>query len=100
MNARAPRSIDQARATACSIPAGIPGKIAEMLLQQERKEGAEDVAADGGVRLMKDRTRVEDSLALAKELLNLQQLTVAQYGLQWCHVGVGAQHEYAIAPLR
>jgi hypothetical protein len=27
---------------------------------------------------MKDRTRIEDSLALAKELLNLQQLTVAQ----------------------
>jgi len=27
---------------------------------------------------MKDRTRIEDSLALAKELLNLQQFTVAQ----------------------
>jgi hypothetical protein len=26
---------------------------------------------------MKDRTRIEDSLALAKELLNLQQLTIA-----------------------
>jgi len=37
---------------------------------------------------MKDRTRIEDSLALAKELLNLQQLTVAQYGLQWRHIGI------------
>src|SRR5262245_45135601 len=45
---------------------------------------------------MKDRTRIEDSLALAKELLNLQQLTVAQYGLQWRHIGISAQHEYPI----
>src|SRR5262244_1163408 len=45
---------------------------------------------------MKDRTRIEDSLALAKELLNLKQLTVAQYGLQWRHIGISAQHEYPI----
>ena len=32
------------------VAAGIPGKIVEMLLQQERKEGAEDMATDGGVR--------------------------------------------------
>jgi hypothetical protein len=32
------------------VAAGIPGKIVEMLLQQERKEGAEDMAADGGIR--------------------------------------------------
>src|SRR5215831_7701974 len=45
---------------------------------------------------MKDRTRIEDGLALAKELLNLQQLTVAQYGLQWRHVRISAQHKYPI----
>src|SRR5262249_57039359 len=32
------------------VAAGIPGKIVELLLQQEGKEGAEDMAADGGVR--------------------------------------------------
>src|SRR5215471_10306754 len=67
-----------------------------MLLQQEREERAKHVTADGGVRRMKDRARIEDGLALAEELLNLQQLAVSQYGLQWAHIGIGAQHEDTI----
>jgi hypothetical protein len=31
------------------VAASIAGKIVEMLLQQESKKGAEDMAADGGV---------------------------------------------------
>jgi hypothetical protein len=45
---------------------------------------------------VKDWARVEYRLALAKQLLDLQQLAVSQHGLQRRHVGNGSQHEDAI----
>jgi hypothetical protein len=47
---------------------------------------------------MKNRARVEDRLALAEELLDREQLAVAQDGLQGRHLGIGAEHEDAIKP--
>src|SRR6516162_8999967 len=47
---------------------------------------------------MKDRARVEHGLALAKGLLNLQQLAVFQHRLQERYLGIDAQDEDAIEP--
>src|SRR5499427_3264518 len=47
---------------------------------------------------MKDRARVEHGLALAKELLNLQQLAVFQHRLQGRYLGIDAQDEDAVEP--
>jgi hypothetical protein len=58
----------------------VGGKVVETLLQEGRKEVAEPVAPDGGIRSMKERTPIEDSLALAKEFLNPQQLAQSAVG--------------------
>jgi hypothetical protein len=54
------------------------------------------MAADGGVAGMIDRAGPQDRLGAAEQVFNLQQIAVAQHGLQRRDVGVGAQHEDAV----
>src|SRR6516225_6895822 len=42
---------------------------------------------------MIDRAGPEDRLGAAEEVFDLQQIAVAQHGLQWRDPGVGAQYE-------
>ena len=67
-----------------------------MLLQGEREEGAEHVAANGGVGGMEDRSRAHRRLGALEQGLDLKQITIAQHGLQRGHMGVGPQHEHAV----
>jgi hypothetical protein len=73
--------------------AGLAGEVVEMLLHRQRQEGAEDVTADGGVGGMEDRPGAHDRLGPAKEVLDKEQIAVAQDRLQRSHPGVGAQDE-------
>src|SRR5215470_13129645 len=54
------------------------------------------MAADSGVAGMIDRAGAQDRLGTAEQILDLQQIAVAQHRLQWRDPGVGAQHEDAI----
>ena len=45
---------------------------------------------------MEDRPRAHDRLGSLEQVLDLQQIAVAQHGLQRRHVSVGSQHEHAI----
>ena len=76
--------------------AGLADEIIEMLLHRQRQEGAEDVAADGGVGGMEDRPGAHDRLGPAEEVLDLEEIAVAQHRLQWRHPGVGAKHEDSV----
>ena len=49
-----------------------------MLLHRERQERAEDMAADGGVGGMVDRPGAHDRLGPADEVLDLEEIEVAQ----------------------
>jgi hypothetical protein len=64
-----------------------------MLLHRERQERAEDMAADGGVGGMEDRPGAHDRLGPAEELLDLEEIAIAQDRLKRGDLGVGAQHE-------
>jgi hypothetical protein len=43
-----------------------------------------------------DRAGVQDRLGAAEQILDLQQIAVAQHRLQWRDPGVGARHEDAV----
>ena len=73
--------------------AGLAGEVVEMLLHRQRQEGAEDVAADGGVGGMEDRPGAHDRLCPAEEVLDLEQIAIAQHCLQRGHLRIGAQDE-------
>src|SRR5262245_27864082 len=45
---------------------------------------------------MIDRAGAQDRLGTAEQILDLQQTAVAQHRLQWCDLGIGAQHEDAV----
>src|SRR5262245_30517531 len=45
---------------------------------------------------MIDRAGAQDRLGAAEQILDLQQIAVAQHRLQWRDPGVGAQHEDAV----
>ena len=49
------------------------------------------MAADGHVAAVVDRTGGEHRLGLTQQLLDPQQVTVAQHGLKLGDLGVGAQ---------
>ena len=51
------------------------------------------MAADGGVGGMEDRPGAHDRLGPAEEVLDLEQIAIAQHRLQRRHLGVGAQDE-------
>ena len=73
--------------------AGLAGEVVEMLLHRERQEGAEDVAADGGVGGMEDRAGAHNRLGSAEEVLDLEEIAVAQDRLKRSDLCVGAQDE-------
>ena len=73
--------------------AGLAREVIEMLLHQERQEGAENVAADGGIGGMEDRSGAHDRLGPAEEVLDKEKIAIAQDRLQRGHLCVGAQDE-------
>ena len=75
---------------------GLAGEIVEMLLHRQGQERAEHVAADGGVGGMEDRPRAHDRLGPQEEVFDLEQVAVAQHGLQRGQPGVGPEHEHAV----
>src|SRR5215471_6631366 len=80
-----------------SSPAAVDRETVDQLLaQDEGEEGAEDVAADASVGLVKDRAGGEQRLCGFEGILHGQQIAVAQYNLESGDFGVGAQHEEAI----
>ncbi len=70
--------------------------VDQLLSQQQGEEGAEDVAADGGIGLVEDRAGGEQCLGGLEGVLHRQQVAVAQDHLQSGQLGVGAQHEQAV----
>ena len=70
--------------------------IDQFLAQHQGKEGAEDVAADAGVGLVKDRPGGEQRLCGSEGVLDGQQVAVAQDDLKGGDFCVGAQHEEAV----
>src|SRR5271170_99326 len=73
--------------------AGLAGEVVEMLLHRQRQEGAEDMAADGGVGGMEDRPGAHDRLGSAEEILDKEKIAIAQNRLQRGHLRIGAQDE-------
>jgi hypothetical protein len=53
-------------------------EVVEMLLHRQRQEGTKDMPADGGVGGMEDRPLAHDRLGSAEEVLDLEQIAVAQ----------------------
>ena len=70
--------------------------IDQFLAQHQGKEGAEDVAADAGVGLVKDRPGGEQRLCGSEGVLDGQQVAVAQDDLEGGDFCVGAQYEEAV----
>src|SRR5207302_7853861 len=66
--------------------------ILEFLGEQQGKKGAEHVAANGHVAAMVDWASGQHGLGLAEQLLDPQQVAVAQHDLKRGELGVGAQH--------
>ena len=71
-------------------------QIGQLLLQHQGEKRAEHMAADRGIAGMIDRAGAQDRLGAAEQILDLQQIAVAQHRLQRRNPGVGAQHEDAI----
>src|ERR1700741_4434175 len=73
--------------------ARFPREVVEMLLNHEGQEGTEHMPTDGGVGGMKDRSRAHDRLRLTKEILDLQQIAIAENGLPRRPFRVGPPHQ-------
>ena len=71
-------------------------EIGQFLLQHQGEERAKHMATNGGIRGVIDRAGAEDRLGTAEQILDLQQIAVAQHGLQRGDPGIGAQHEEAV----
>src|SRR5215475_6428622 len=71
-------------------------RSSQRLLQHQREEAAEHVTADGLVELVEDRSGGEQVLGGTEGLLHCPQLLVAEHGLEWVELGVGAQHKDAV----
>src|SRR6476659_3307621 len=76
--------------------AHLPAALIQLLAQDQRQEGTEHVASDGGIRGMVDGSCAHQRFGGPKELLHLDQVAVAQDRLQGRDPGIGAQHEQAI----
>src|SRR5215213_3851901 len=68
--------------------AGLAAARVQLLAQHQGEEGAEDVAADGGVGGVVDRPGAHQRLGGAEQVLHLQQVAVAEHGLQRGDAGV------------
>ena len=78
-------------------PAAAGGKaIEELLAQDEGEERAEDVTADAGIGLVKDRAGRQQRLCGFEGVFHGQQIAVAQDDLERSDFGVRAQHEEAV----
>ena len=64
--------------------------------EHQREEAAEHVTADGLVELVEDRPGGEQLLGCSEGLLHRPQLLVAEHGLEWVEIGVGAQQQNAV----
>ena len=72
--------------------------IGQFLPQHQGEEGAEDVAADGGVGGVEDRPGVEGGLGRAEQLLHPEQVSIAEHRQQRTDTAVGTQHEDTVEP--
>src|SRR6202047_4637991 len=66
--------------------------ILEFLDEQQGKEGAEHVAANGHVAAVVDWASGKNGLGLAEQLLDPPEVAIAQHDLKRGELGVGAQH--------
>src|SRR5271168_3191598 len=66
--------------------------IFEFFGEQQRQKRAEHMAADRHVAAVVDRAGGEHGLGLAQQLLDPQQVAVAQHDLQWGDLSVGTQY--------
>ncbi len=70
--------------------AGGGASVGQFLLEDQREEGAEDVAADRGVAGVVDRSGAQLGLRPAEQVFHREQLPVAEHGVERRHAGVGA----------
>jgi hypothetical protein len=70
--------------------------VFQFLLQHQRQEAAEDMAAKGLVEFVEDRPGDEQVFGGAEGLLHRPQLLVAEHGFERIEVGVGVQDEDAV----
>jgi len=75
---------------------GLGSQIVEVFLHDEGKEGAEYMAADGGIGGMVDRPCPHYCLGAAEQVFDLQEIAVAQHCLTRRDPRIGAQHEDAV----
>ena len=71
-------------------------EIIEMLLHREGQERTKHMATDGGVGRMEDWSRAHDRLRAQEEIFDLQQIAIAEHGLQRRHFRVRPQHEDSV----
>ena len=75
---------------------GFAQKVVEMLLHRKGQERTEHVATDGGVGRMENRPRPHDRFCAQEEIFDLQQIAIAEHGLQRRHFRVGPEHEDSV----
>ena len=93
---RAAAGRDRARAAAIRGWSGLGSQIVEVFLHDEGKEGAEYMAADGGIGGMVDGPCPHDCLGAAEQVFDLQEIAVAQHCLTRRDPRIGAEHEDAV----
>ena len=71
-------------------------EVGQLLLQHQREELAEDMAADRRVAGVVDRPRAQLHLRPSEQILNQEQLSVPKHRIERCHRGVGPEHEDAV----
>ena len=64
--------------------------VGQFLLEDKGKERAEDMTADSRIVRVEDRARVESRFCGLEDLLDLNELAVAQDSLERCDLGIGA----------
>lgn len=68
----------------------------QFLGQDEGEERTKHMPADGSVGLMEDRPDVKARLGGSEQGFNLEQIAIADDGLERCNPGIGAQHGDAV----
>ena len=70
--------------------------VIEMLLHREGQEGTKHMATDGGVRRMEDWPRAHYRFRAQEQIFDLEQIAIAEHGLQRRHFRVRPEHEDSI----
>ena len=70
--------------------------VIEMLLHREGQEGTKHMATDGGVRRMEDWPRARYRFRAQEQIFDLEQIAIAEHGLQRRHFRVRPEHEDSI----